>query len=457
MRAARNEWTQQGAKLVPAAGQEGGSAEFGRNVALSGDGATALIGAPLDERRVGAAWAFTWSGGAWSQQGGKLTGDGEVSKGQFGSAVALSSDGSTALVGASQEGFRAGAAYVLSRSGSTWAQRARLAGSGKLAPSAFGASVALSSDGAVALVGGLADDGNMGAAWVFADNATGWHQQGQKLTAEEEEGEGQFGWSVALSGDATTALVGGLADDGDAGAAWVFTGEPFGPEEPEGGGGGGSSTPENTGASQSGPTNAGNGVVLGSGGVAGFQGSQLPAPVLGQSGNLSLVSGTVMIELPGTNHFVALKGSLHIPFGTIIDATHGSVTVTVMGPHGQLETAHYFGGRFLLTQQPNGVVVATLEGGNFASCKRPAKHAGVTASAARSKKPVRKLWTNAHGSFTTKGTYAAGAVQGTEWLTEDFCASTLVIVTRDKVKVTDLVRHRSVIVRAGHRYRAKAK
>jgi hypothetical protein len=69
---------------------------------------------------------------------------------------------------------------------------------------------------------------------------------------------------------------------------------------------------------------------------------------------------------------------------------------------------------------------------------------------------VRKLWSNAHGSFSTKGNYAAGAVQGTEWLTEDLCEGTLIRVTRDKVRVTDLVRHRTIVVRAGHRYLAKA-
>ena len=56
---------------------------------------------------------------------------------------------------------------------------------------------------------------------------------------------------------------------------------------------------------------------------------------------------------------------------------------------------------------------------------------------------MRKLWSNAHGSFSTRGSYAVGAVQGTEWLTEDFCEGTLIRVTRDKVKVTDLVHHRT--------------
>ncbi len=69
---------------------------------------------------------------------------------------------------------------------------------------------------------------------------------------------------------------------------------------------------------------------------------------------------------------------------------------------------------------------------------------------------VRKLWADAHGKFSTKGNYAAGAVQGTEWLTEDLCEGTLIRVTRDKVLVTDLVRHRHKAVKVGHKYLAKA-
>ena len=69
---------------------------------------------------------------------------------------------------------------------------------------------------------------------------------------------------------------------------------------------------------------------------------------------------------------------------------------------------------------------------------------------------MRKLWANAHGKFSTKGNYAAGAVQGTEWLTEDLCDGTLIKVTRDKVAVTNLVNHRHVKVTTGHHYLAKA-
>ena len=51
-----------------------------------------------------------------------------------------------------------------------------------------------------------------------------WIQQGEKLTGGGERGEeGAFGFSVALSPEGTTALIGGPADNEGVGAAWVFT------------------------------------------------------------------------------------------------------------------------------------------------------------------------------------------------------------------------------------------
>ncbi len=443
-------WEQRGHKLT--ASNETGAGWFGRNVALSEDGSTALIGGPLDNGKLGAAWVFARSGEAWEPQGSKLTPSDENGQGQFGSAVSLSANGETALIGGVHDTNETGAAWIFQRSGSTWAQQgAKLRGAGEAAPTAFGTSVALSGDANTALIGGLADNENVGAAWVFTHSGTKWVQQGAKLKAADEIGNAQFGWSLALSADASTALIGGIADHDEAGAAWVFATEapPEKEEEPP-------TEPEPKTAPTLTPKSAEQ-TQTPAGGVAPFEQNLLPAPVLGQSGNITQESGTVLLRLPGSTHFTTLKGSAHIPFGTIVDATHGVATITVLGPHGELEVAHYFGGRFLITQQHNGLVVATLEGGTFAKCKKTAKHAGALALAARSKRPLRKLWTNAHGSFTTKGTYAAGAVQGTEWLTEDFCEGTLVVVTRDRVKVTDLVHHRSRIVRAGQRDFVKAK
>ncbi len=185
----------------------------------------------------------------------------------------------------------------------------------------------------------------------------------------------------------------------------------------------------------------------------------LPPPVLARTGDVAPVSGTVRVKLPGTDAFVALSSLREVPFGTVIDATHGHVVVTTAGPHGATQTGEFFEGEFVLTQGRNGVVTATLAGGDFAVCPTARERAHIAsahAAHASGSHVVRKLWANAHGSFSTKGNYAAGAVAGTEWLTEDLCDGTSIRVTRDKVLVTNLVNRHHLIVKSGHRYLAKA-
>ncbi len=101
---------QQGSTLL--GGGETGAGYFGSAVALSGDGNIALIGAPHDNGNVGAAFAFTRSGGVWTPQGSKLLGSGETGQGAFGSAVALSGDRNTLLIGAVGDNYYVGAAFA---------------------------------------------------------------------------------------------------------------------------------------------------------------------------------------------------------------------------------------------------------------------------------------------------------------------------------------------------------
>ncbi len=214
-------WTEQ-AELT--AGEEHGEARFGRSVALSADGDTAMIGGPFDENGVGAVWVFTRSGSAWTQEGAKLTGKGEQGEGRFGSSVALSAEAETALIGGPTDEGR-GAAWVFTRSGSAWTQEgAKLTGEGEQGEGQFGSSVALSAEGETALIGGPSDDEGAGAAWVFTRGlGSTFTAQGAKLTATGVETERDFGSSVALSAPGDAALIGAAATDRRWGGAWLFT------------------------------------------------------------------------------------------------------------------------------------------------------------------------------------------------------------------------------------------
>src|SRR5439155_1074348 len=138
-------WTQHGPKLTGTGAS--GTTKFGQSVSVSSDGYSALIGGPGDKNQTGAAWVFTRSGPTWTQQGSKLTGRGEIGKAQFGQRVAVSSDGNTALLGGPGDNGKAGAAWVFTRSGSTWTQQgSKFTGSGAAGTtSGFGEGVALSS------------------------------------------------------------------------------------------------------------------------------------------------------------------------------------------------------------------------------------------------------------------------------------------------------------------------
>jgi hypothetical protein len=230
LRNSEGKWTQWGPKLT-GTGASGSIIEFGSSVALSSDGNTALIGGPFDGavspkfEPLGAAWVFARSGSTWSQLGSKLTGGvEEKGGGEFGTSLALSANGSTALIGGSLDNSELGASWVFTRSGSTWTQQgAKLTGTGESGKAEFGSSVALSSEGNTALIGGLFDSSQAGATWLFTRNSKSEWAQQEKLTGSGAAGTIiNFGASVALSSEGNTALIGGPGDAGHTGAAWVL-------------------------------------------------------------------------------------------------------------------------------------------------------------------------------------------------------------------------------------------
>ena len=215
-------WTQQGSKLVGTGAV--GSPHQGYSVSLSADGNTAIVGGYSDNGSVGAAWVYTRSGGVWTQQGSKFVGTGAVGSSYQGYSVSLSADGNTAIVGGYNDNSSAGAAWVYTRSGGVWTQQgSKLVGTGAGGSAEQGTSVSLSSDGNTAIIGALADNGYAGAAWVYTRSGGVWAQQGSKLVGTAAVGIAEQGISVSLSADGNTAIVGGVNDNSSAGAVWEFT------------------------------------------------------------------------------------------------------------------------------------------------------------------------------------------------------------------------------------------
>jgi hypothetical protein len=205
-------------------GEEGAECGFGRALAISADGSTVLIGAPRQNEQQGAVWVFTRDGeGNWSRTA-ELTGSGESMKARFGRAVALSADGAAAIVSAPGDQGGHGRVWVFARSGTTWSQQGSpFVGGGTVGEAHFGGSVAIDGDGTKALIGAPGDSGHVGAAWVFKRSGEDWVEEGSKLTGAGADSEARFGGSVALSNDGSTALIGGRGQQEGEGAAWVFT------------------------------------------------------------------------------------------------------------------------------------------------------------------------------------------------------------------------------------------
>jgi CSLREA domain-containing protein len=175
----------------------------------------------------------------------------------------------------------------------------------------------------------------------------------------------------------------------------------------------------------------------------------LPPPVAGETVNVSRTRGTVKIKLPGSDHFFTLEQGQQVPVGSTFDTSHGRVNLQAAGS----QKAWFYQGQFKLAQKHSAKPLSTLSLTGKLSCKG----AGKAATAAKKKKRKRRLWGDGKGKFRTKGSFSSATVRGTRWLVEDRCDGTLTVVKRGKVAVKDFVRHRTVIVKAGHKYFARRK
>jgi hypothetical protein len=167
-------------------------------VAISSDGKTVIVGAPFhdDWGLTGHARVFRRDGTSWARV---FEIDGEGRHDEFGTSVAISSDGNTVVIGAPNNRVaraRVGHARVYRWNNASWVQ---VGGDidGEPADHEFGKSVAMSSDGSTVVIGALYSN----RARVYRWNGTGfWVQVG---------GDIDGGGAVAMSSDGGTVIIGG--------------------------------------------------------------------------------------------------------------------------------------------------------------------------------------------------------------------------------------------------------
>jgi FG-GAP repeat len=257
-------WTQQAyvkASNTGEAGTEdkfGDGDQFGVSLTLSDDGRTLAVGAISEDSNAagingnqadnsatsaGAVYVFLRTGNTWAQQAYIKASNPDPAD-MFGYSVSLSADGSTLAVGSYDEGgsFRgingppdnmrrgAGAVYVFTRAGTTWAQEAYIHASNAEAGDSLGVMVALSDDGNTLLTASLdedclatgvnpqgcdndrAADLSSGAGYIFVRTGSTWSEQAF-LKASNSGANDWFGSRSALSGDGNTAALGASLED----------------------------------------------------------------------------------------------------------------------------------------------------------------------------------------------------------------------------------------------------
>ncbi|KNZ31277.1 MAG: hypothetical protein AD742_18125 [Methylibium sp. NZG] len=239
---------------------------FGGAVALSGDGNTLVVGAEGDSGNAtgvngvpadytatesGAAYVYRRTATSWIIQAYLKSNQADIND-NFGDAVAISHDGNRVAVGAPSEdggatgvggvlsnaATNSGAVFLFVRTGTDWSTEAYVKASNTEANDGFGATLALSGDGATLVVGARQEDGgsvgingdqsdnaltNAGAAYAFSLQAGVWSQRAY-IKASNPSVLGSFGSSMALSFDGQQMAIGGAGEPN----AWLgFGGNPF--------------------------------------------------------------------------------------------------------------------------------------------------------------------------------------------------------------------------------------
>jgi len=190
------------------------------NLDMARGGLYFIVGADLEDTgngNAGSAYIYFYNGSSWSEQA-RIQHSDDASQDRFGMAVAINSDGTTAVVGAWNKSG-GGAAYIFTRSGTSWTQQAKLTASDT--SSYFGTSVAIIDDGSRVAIGDYNNTTpravGAGAAYIFTRSGTSWSQQ-QKVYADDGNAGDHFsgyedGRALSLSGDGLYLVVGAYSYD----------------------------------------------------------------------------------------------------------------------------------------------------------------------------------------------------------------------------------------------------
>jgi hypothetical protein len=201
--------------------------------------------------------------------------------------------------------------------------------------------------------------------------------------------------------------------------------------------------------------------------------ADLDDPTLGVDVNVQPVSGTVLVGIRGAAAhasgparasqkgitFVPLTEARQIPVGSFLDTRKGTVRLeSARDLKGTRQRGNFSRSLFQALQSrkrsARGLTDLVMKGSSFRSC-RAARSSG--ASAALSRRTIRRLRASARGRFRTRGRNSSATVRGTVWDVVDRCDGTLTKVRRGRVVVRDFRRKRNITLTKGKSYLAKAR
>jgi Concanavalin A-like lectin/glucanases superfamily len=200
--------------------------------------------------------------------------------------------------------------------------------------------------------------------------------------------------------------------------------------------------------------------------------ADLPVPEVGREVNVDAASGRVLVAVrSGAGRagarasqkglrFVPLEEARQIPTGSFVNTTRGTIElVSATGTGTRTQSGKFSQGIFQVLQararRARGLTTLSLKGGNFNRCRTGRR--GRAGAAQVSRRAIRRGRANARGNFQSRGRHSSATVRGTVWITTDRCDGTLTTVKRGRVAVRDFRRKRTVIVRAGKSYLARAR
>lgn len=196
-------------------------------------------------------------------------------------------------------------------------------------------------------------------------------------------------------------------------------------------------------------------VVAGCGGSAA---ASLPPPKLGQSFDIGLVSGTVIVKPPATAAFRLGTQDRSIPVGSAIDTRHGEVDLRAARPNNSsgVQDGQFSKGFFTVLQRTGQHGLTELDLSAPASRARVCGPASAHSSTSVGAHVLALLSSTVSGNFQTRGRYSAATVRGTAWDTIERCDGTLIRVIRGVVLVRDFHLHKTVTLKAGQQFLAQA-